>query len=79
MKGMFVVLDIILQIVFIIINIFFGVLGAVLLYIFYRRKNPEVLFIGLAYVFAVGFSYYLSAWWPLIVGLLAAHLFKKVG
>ncbi|ADQ14514.1 hypothetical protein [Halanaerobium hydrogeniformans] len=67
----------IIPIVLIITNLVFVVLGWMLLYLYFKNKDKFVLFGGLTYLASAVIAHNLSTWWPLLIGLILARIFKK--
>ncbi|MCC3144181.1 hypothetical protein LJ207_02465 [Halanaerobium sp. Z-7514] len=70
-------LEKIIPIVLIISNIIFVLLGWMLLYLYFKNKDKFVLLGGLTYLSSAVIAHNLSTWWPLLIGLILARLFKK--
>lgn len=71
-----VIMETIFNFLFVISNILFTFLGFSILYSFFHTKNFIYLVAGLIYLSATTLSINLSAWWPLIIGLLLAHMLR---
>jgi hypothetical protein len=65
-----------------VIHIFAGLfilLGAVMLYVFYRERHFGILLMGMTYTMSGLLAVVLPHWWPLVAGFVMVWMLKMLG